>query len=201
MMESMITNAIPTRAEVFDVAYAVLDGTDAVMLSGETAVGKHPVKVIEAMDRICLEAEQQREIRVSRHRMDSHFERMDEAIAMGAMYMANHLDVKAIAALTESGSTPLWMSRISSGIPIFALTPHVSTRRKVTLYRGVYPVSFTVDHNNHAALNKEAIDELQRRGVVRDGDMVIITKGDLEAQGSTNALKLVRVGELVEPKQ
>jgi len=201
MMESMITNPIPTRAEVFDIANAVLDGTDAVMLSGETAVGKHPVKVIEAVDRICLEAEQQREIRVSRHRMDSHFERMDEAIAMAAMYMANHLDVKAIAALTESGTTPLWMSRISSGIPIFALTPHVSTRRKVTLYRGVYPVSFTVDHTNHAALNKEAIDELQRRGVVRDGDMVIITKGDLEVQGSTNALKLVRVGELVEPQE
>ena len=199
MMESMITNAIPTRAEVFDVANAVLDGTDAVMLSGETAVGKHPVKVIEAVDRICLQAEQQREIRVSRHRMDSKFEQMDEAIAMGAMYMANHLDVKAIAALTETGSTPLWMSRISSGIPIFALTPHVETRRKVTLYRGVYPVSFTVDHDDHASLNKEAIDELQRRGVVRDGDLVIITKGDLEVQGSTNALKLVRVGDMVEP--
>jgi len=200
MMESMITNAIPTRAEVFDVANAVLDGTDAVMLSGETAVGKHPVKVIEAVDRICLEAEQQREIRVSRHRMDSHFERMDEAIAMGAMYMANHLDVKAIAALTESGTTPLWMSRMSSGIPIFALTPHVETRRKVTLYRGVYPVSFNVDHDDHASLNKEAIDELQRRGVVREGDLVVITKGDLEVKGSTNELKLVRVGEMVEPK-
>jgi len=201
MMESMITNAIPTRAEVFDVANAVLDGTDAVMLSGETAVGKYPVKVIEAIDRICLEAEQQREIRVSRHRMDSQFEQMDEAIAMGAMYMANHMDVKAIAALTESGKTPLWMSRISSGIPIFALTPHVETRRKVTLFRGVYPVSFTVDHEDHATLNKEAVDELQRRGVVREGDLVLITKGDLEVKGSTNSLKLVRVGEMVEPKQ
>jgi len=200
MMESMIVNAIPTRAEVFDVANAVLDGTDAVMLSGETAIGKNPVKVIEAMDRICLQAEQQREIRVSRHRIDSKFERMDEAIAMAAMYMANHLDVKAIAALTETGSTPLWMSRISSGIPIFALTSSVETRRKVTLYRGVYPVSFTVDHDDHVTLNKEAIDELQRRGVVRDGDIVIITKGDLEVQGSTNALKLVRVGDMVEPQ-
>ena len=196
MMESMITNAIPTRAEVFDVANAVLDGTDAVMLSGETAVGVHPIKVIEAIDRICLEAEQQREIRVSRHRMDSQFERIDEAIAMSAMYMANHLDVKAIAALTETGSTPLWMSRMSSGIPIFALTPHVETRRKVTLYRGVYPVSFTVDHDDYTALNKEAIDELQRRGVVRDGDLVIITKGEMEEKGGTNALKLVRVGDI-----
>ena len=196
MMESMITNAIPTRAEVFDVANAVLDGTDAVMLSGETAVGMHPIKVIEAIDRICLEAEQQREIRVSRHRMDSQFEHIDEAIAMSAMYMANHLDVKAIAALTETGSTPLWMSRMSSGIPIFALTPHVETRRKVTLYRGVYPVSFTVDHDDYTALNKEAIDELQRRGVVRDGDLVIITKGEMEEKGGTNALKLVRVGDI-----
>lgn len=200
MMESMIENPIPTRAEVFDVANAVLDGTDAVMLSGETAVGKYPVKTIEAVDRICLQAEQQREIRVSRHRMDSYFERMDEAIAMAAMYMANHLDVKAIAAMTESGATPLWMSRISSGIPIFAMTPHLATSRRVTLYRGVYPVSFTVEHDDHATLNKEAIEELRRRGVVRDGDIVIITKGDLEVKGSTNALKLVRVGELVEPK-
>ncbi|MDF1589585.1 MAG: pyruvate kinase [Gammaproteobacteria bacterium] len=200
MMESMISNAIPTRAEVFDVANAVLDGTDAVMLSGETAVGKYPVKVIEAVDRICLQAEQQREIRVSRHRVDQQFQRMDEAIAMAAMYLANHLDVKAIAALTETGSTPLWMSRISSGIPIFGLTPHIETRRKMTLYRGVYPVSFTVAHNDHATLNLEAVDELKRRGVVRDGDIVIITKGDLEAQGSTNAMKLVRVGDMIEPK-
>jgi len=200
MMESMIASSIPTRAEVFDVANAVLDGTDAVMLSGETAVGRYPVKVIEAMDRICLQAEQQREIRVSRHRIDSKFEHIDEAIAMAAMYTANHLDVKAIATMTESGSTPLWMSRISSGIPIFALTPHVATRRRVTLYRGVYPVSFLVDHSDHAALNKEVIEELQRRGVVKDGDIVIITKGDLEVQGSTNAIKIVKVGELAKPR-
>ena len=184
MMESMIESPIPTRAEVFDVANAVLDGTDAVMLSGETAVGHYPVKVIEAMDRICLQAEQQREIRVSRHRMDSKFARIDEAIAT----------------MTESGATPLWMSRISSGIPIFALTPHVATRRRVTLYRGVYPVSFVVEHTDHAALNKEAIEELQRRGVVKEGDIVIITKGDLEVQGSTSAMKIVKVGTLVEPR-
>ncbi|WP_296592079.1 pyruvate kinase [Methylophaga sp.] len=200
MMESMIESPIPTRAEVFDVANAVLDGTDAVMLSGETAVGHYPVKVIEAMDRICLQAEQQREIRVSRHRMDSKFERIDEAIAMAAMYTANHLDVKAIATMTESGATPLWMSRISSGIPIFALTPHVATGRRVTLYRGVYPVSFVVEHTDHATLNKEAIEELQRRGVVKEGDIVIITKGDLEVQGSTSAMKIVKVGTLVEPR-
>lgn len=199
MMESMILNAIPTRAEVFDVANAVLDGTDAVMLSAETAVGKNPIKVIQAVDRICLQAEQQREIRVSGHRIDSHFERMDEAIALGAMYMANHLDVKAIAALTESGSTPLWMSRISSGIPIFALTPYVETQRRVTLYRGVYPLHFDTEHDNHAALNIAAIEQLRHHGVVTDGDIVIITKGDIEVQGSTNALKIVCVGDMIEP--
>lgn len=200
MMESMIQNPIPTRAEVFDVANAVLDGTDAVMLSGETAVGKNPIKTIAAVDRICLQAEQEREIRVSRHRIDSHFEQMDEAIAMGAMYLANHLNVKAIAALTESGATTLWMSRISSGIPIFAMTPHEFTARRVTLYRGVYPITFTRSHDDHASLNRDMIDELERRGVVSEGDIVIITKGDLEVQGSTSALKLVQVGSMVEPQ-
>jgi len=201
MMESMITNAIPTRAEVFDVANAVLDGTDAVMLSGETAVGKYPVQVIESVDRICLQAEQEREIRVSRHRVDQQFENTDEAIAMAAMYLANHVNVKAIAALTETGSTPLIMSRISSGMPIYGLSPHISSRRKMTLFRGVYPISFTIDHHNdHAELNIQAVEELKRRGVVKDGDMLLITKGDIGNLGSTNALKLVRVGELAEPK-
>lgn len=193
MMESMIHNAIPTRAEVFDIANAVLDGTDAVMLSGETAVGKHPVKVIESVDRICLQAEQQRAIRVSRHRIDSRFERIDEAIAMAAMYTANHLEVKAIAAMTESGATALWMSRISSGIPIFALSPHTATLRRVTLYRGVYPISFNRDQMDPLLANREAIDELQRRDVVREGDIVLITKGDKETKDSTNAMKIVKV--------
>jgi pyruvate kinase len=200
MMESMIENQIPTRAEVFDVANAVLDGTDAVMLSAETAAGKYPDKAIAAMDRVCLEAEKQNLAKRSDHRINTVFGHIDEAIAMAAMYSANHLQVKAIAALTESGSTPLWMSRISSGIPIYAMTRHVETRRKVTLYRGVYPVSFdstmTVDH---ALLNREAVDELRRRGAVRDGDLVIITKGDLMGiNGGTNAMKIVKVGELVE---
>lgn len=198
MMESMIESPMPTRAEVFDVANAVLDGTDAVMLSAETATGKFPDKAIAAMDRICREAEKQREALRSRHRIDTEFRRVDEAIAMATMYTANHLGVKAIAALTESGSTPLWMSRISSGIPIYALTSHVETRRKVTLYRGVYPVSFDVQTTDHAQVNKEAIDELLRRGAVRDGDLVIITKGDLMGVlGGTNAMKIVKVGELV----
>jgi pyruvate kinase len=196
MMETMIVNPIPTRAEVFDVANAVLDGTDAVMLSGETAVGKYPVQTIAAMHRICFEAEQQREVRVSGHRIDTKFERMDEAIAMGAMYMANHLDVKAIVALTETGMTALMMSRISSGIPICALTPEEKVARKVTLYRGVYPIKFERKHRDHLSLNRDAIAELGARGIVKEGDVVVITKGDIEMETRTNALKLVRVGEL-----
>ena len=197
MMESMIEKAIPTRAEVSDVANAVIDGTDAVMLSAETAAGKYPVAAVAAMDRVCRVAEQTREMTQSTHRMDVMFERTDEAIAMAAMYTANHLKVKAIAALTESGATPLWMSRISSGVPIYALTSQVETRRKVTLYRGVYPVVFEITTSDHAEVNKEAIDELRRRGTVRDGDLVIITKGDLTGMmGGTNAMKIAKVGSL-----
>lgn len=196
MMQSMIENPIPTRAEVFDVANAVIDGTDAVMLSAETAAGQYPAKVIEAMDRICAGAERQRMITAKERRIKIRYMRADEAIAKATMYTANSLGVKAIAALTESGATPLWMSRISSGIPIFAMTRHVETRRKVTLYRGVYPVSFDVTTPDHATVNREAIDELVRRGAVRDGDLVIITKGDLMGVlGGTNAMKIIRVGE------
>jgi len=198
MMQSMIENPIPTRAEVFDVANAVIDGTDAVMLSAETATGKHVAKVIEAMDRICRGAETQRIDSAAERRTAMDFRSIDEAIAKAAMYTANHTGVKAIAALTESGATPLWMSRISSGIPIYALTRHVETRRKVTLYRGVYPVSFDVTTTDHPQVNREAIDELMRRGAVRDGDLVIITKGDLMGvHGGTNAMKIIRVGEHV----
>jgi pyruvate kinase len=196
MMQSMVESPIPTRAEVFDVANAVIDGTDAVMLSAETAAGRYPAKVIEAMDRICAGAESQRTASAAERRINMSFKRADEAIAKATMYTANSLGVKAIAALTESGATPLWMSRISSGIPIFAMTRHVETRRKVTLYRGVYPVSFDVTTPDHATVNKEAIDELVRRGAVRDGDMVIITKGDLMGvHGGTNAMKIITVGE------
>ena len=141
MMQSMIENHAPTRAEVMDVANAVLAGTDAVMLSAETSVGKHPAKVVAAMSKICVGAEKQREAMISTHRAGTTFDHVDEAIAMATMYTANHLGVAAIIALTESGSTTLWMSRISSGIPIYAMTSRVETRRKVTLYRGVYPVS------------------------------------------------------------
>jgi pyruvate kinase len=196
MMESMIEHPIPTRAEVFDVANAVLDGTDAVMLSAETAAGKYPVKTVEAMSRVCREAEKQSVVTKSHHRIDSVFGLVDEAIAMATMYTANHLGVAAIAAWTESGSTPMWMSRISSGIPIYALTSHVTTRRKVTLFRGVYPISFDLASSDSQKVNEEIVDELLRRGAVRTGDLVIITKGDLNGvEGGTNVMKIVRVGE------
>ncbi|MEA3275494.1 MAG: pyruvate kinase [Pseudomonadota bacterium] len=196
MMQSMIENPIPTRAEVFDVANAVLDGTDAVMLSAETSVGRYPPKVVEAMHRICQEAEKHAIARRSSHRLDTVFGRVDEAIAMSTMYTANHLGVKAIAALTETGSTVKWMSRISSGIPIYALTRHVATRRKVTLFRGVYPVSFDVASTDIHEVNREVVEELLRRGTVREGDLVIITKGDRSGvEGQTNIMKIMRVGE------
>ncbi|AFL74289.1 pyruvate kinase [Thiocystis violascens] len=194
MMQSMIENPIPTRAEVFDVANAVLDGTDAVMLSAESSIGKYPAKVVEALDRICLEAE--KSVTRSGHRIDSVFGRVDEGIAMAAMYTANHLGVKAIAALTETGSTVKWMSRISSGIPIYAMTRFAPTRRKVRLFRGVYPVSFDVATTDIHEVNCEVIEELLRRGTVRDGDLVIITKGDRSGvEGQTNIMKIMRVGE------
>jgi pyruvate kinase len=196
MMQSMIESPNPTRAEVFDVANAVLDGTDAVMLSAETSVGKYPAKVVEAMHRICEEAEKHSSARRSGHRIDSVFGRVDEAIAMATMYTANHLGVKAIAALTETGSTVKWMSRISSGIPIHALTRHAPTRRKVTLFRGVYPVSFDVASTDIHEVNRDVVEELLRRGTVRNGDLVIITKGDRSGvEGQTNIMKIMRVGE------
>lgn len=198
MMESMIENQIPLRAEVFDVANAVLDGTDAVMLSGETSIGLYPLKVVEAMARICEETEKQRSIRVSDHRINTRFEEIDEAIAMSTMYAANHIGAKAIAALTETGSTSLWMSRISSGIPIFAFTRHLSTMRRVKLYRGVYPIMFDVTTTDTMEINQEIVTTLQERGIVADGDRIIITKGDLRGRrGGTNSMKIIRIGQTV----
>ena len=199
MMESMIDNQIPLRAEVFDVANAVLDGTDAVMLSGETSIGSYPVKVVEAMANICEETEKQRVTRVSHHRVEQHFEKIDEAIAMSTMYAANHIGANAIAALTETGSTCLWMSRITSGIPIFAFTRNLSTIRKARLYRGVYPVKYDITHSSPLEANKEIVEHLRSKNYVRNDDIVIITKGDLSGhRGGTNNLKIVKVGQLSE---
>jgi pyruvate kinase len=199
MMESMIDHQMPTRAEVFDVANAVLDGADAVMLSAETSVGNYPDKSVLAMSRICDEAEKQRSIQVSDHRINQRFTAIDEAIAMATMYAANHIGATAIAALTETGSTCVWMSRISSGIPIFAFTRHSATRRRVTLYRGVYPVKFDITHTDPLMANKEIIDVLLEKKVVQKGDFVLITKGDLRgSRGGTNNMKIIKVGESLE---
>ena len=178
MMESMIESTIPTRAEVSDVANAVLDGTDAVMLSAETAVGKHPEVVIEAMARVCLSAEKHPRTQISRHRVECHFERADEAIAMAAMYTANHVNVKAIIALTETGSTALWMSRIRTAIPIYGLSRQRLSRGKMTLYRSVYPIAFDVTKLDRSEVNRKAVTELRERGIVADDDLVLITRGD-----------------------
>ncbi|MBL4712287.1 MAG: pyruvate kinase [Gammaproteobacteria bacterium] len=194
MMESMIDNPIPTRAEVFDVANAVLDGTDAVMLSGETAVGKYPAKTIVAMGRICEHAEQQRAAMVSDHRVDHTFTRVDEAIAMATMYTANHLKMDAIASLTESGATALWMSRISSGIPIYALTTHSNTLNKVTLYRGVYPVRVDFDEKDPHSITLGVMKLLKSRNIVKSGDRIVITRGDkLGDPGGSNIMKIVSI--------
>ncbi len=199
MMESMIYNPIPTRAEVFDVANAILDGTDAVMLSGETSIGMFPDRVVQAMARICEETEKQKETRESHHRISQEFKRVDEAIAMSAMYAANHIKATAIAALTETGSTCLWMSRISSGIPIMAFTRHATTMRRVRLYRGVYPVQFDITHTDPLEANQEMVDILLRRKLVSEGDIVLITKGDLRGRrGGTNNLKIIEVGDRTE---
>ncbi|MGI9330286.1 MAG: pyruvate kinase [Gammaproteobacteria bacterium] len=196
MMESMIHSQVPTRAEVSDVANAVMDGTDAVMLSAETAVGEFPIKAVAAMAEVCIGAEtyHQSAAPVSRHRMDDRFGRVDEAVAMASMYTANHLDVQAIIALTESGSTALWMSRIRSDIPIFALARHPGTLRRVALYRGVYPIAFDAVLSEPQRLYQNVFETLVGMERVNVGDLVILTKGDMEGvSGGTNALKILRV--------
>ncbi|NVK01859.1 MAG: pyruvate kinase [Oceanospirillaceae bacterium] len=200
MMESMISSPMPTRAEVFDVANAVLDGTDAVMLSAETAAGEYPVETVEAMVRVIIGAERNRMSQVSKHRMDETFERIDESIAMAAMYTANHLKgVKAIISMTESGATPLLMSRIRSGLPIFAYSCHPKTQTRVALYRGVKTIPFDSAEMAHASVNQVAVQKLVDRGDVVEGDLVLITKGDyVNAQGGTNTLKIVRVGATIQ---
>jgi pyruvate kinase len=195
MMESMILSPVPTRAEVSDVANAVLDGSDAVMLSGESAVGRYPVRAVEAMAEVIEGAEK---YQVTHHRGGERFEgRVEEfaqAIAHAVMFTANHMDVEAIVALTESGATPLWMSRIRSDIPIYAFTRNERTRRRVALYRGVYPVPFDITHTDPSELYRSISHELLERGFVKPGDELILTLGELSGvSGGTNTMKLLEV--------
>ena len=196
MMESMIQNPAPTRAEVSDVANAVMDGTDAVMLSAETAAGRYPIKVVGAMAEVIEGAEKYQLTHArSRHRVEGQFRGTEEAIAMAVMYTANHMKVRAIVALTETGATPLWMSRIRSDIPVYAFTRHEATRRRVTLYRGVYPVIFDVTKNESTQELYSAIfSRLLELQLVKHNDLVILTKGELSgATGGTNSMQILKV--------
>jgi pyruvate kinase len=195
MMESMVSNPIPTRAEVFDVANAVLDGTDAVMLSAETATGRYPVETVKAMAGTCIGAEAYPDVRRSQHRVERTFERIDETIAMAAVYAANHLEgVSGMVCLTESGSTALRMSRLSSGLPIYAMSRHPDVVRRMCLFRGVRPQLF--DYTIYASheVAQEAVNVLRQRGLVSDGERLILTRGDLlGVGGSTTTMKVVQL--------
>ncbi len=197
MLESMIANPIPTRAEVFDVANAVLDGTDAVMLSAETAVGGYPENAVKTMHDVCLETEKNPIAKTSHHRLHEHFEGIDETIAMSTMYAANHLGVSVVAALTQTGKTAMWMSRMSSNISIFAMSDKVETLRKVTLYRGVYPCDVEkTSADDWGQVNQIVIETLKKNKVVEEQDLVVLTKGMYKNQsGGTNMMKILRVGD------
>ncbi|MFT0547780.1 pyruvate kinase [Allopusillimonas ginsengisoli] len=195
MMESMIASPLPTRAEVSDVANAVLDYTDAVMLSAESASGQYPVEAVTAMARVCLGAEQEPTTTQSQHRMGETFSRCDETIALSAMYAANHFPgIKAIISLTESGHTPLIMSRIRSGVPIYCYTRHPVTQRRAALFRGVYTVPFDAAKIDPSKVSDQAIDKLKERGLLQKGDWIILTKGDFYSNsGGTNGMKILKV--------
>ncbi|MGS2743858.1 pyruvate kinase [Halomonas sp. LS-001] len=195
MMESMIESPLPTRAEVFDVANAVLDATDAVMLSAETAAGDYPVETIQAMDRVCLGAERERIAQESGHRIHEGFERIDETIALSAMYAANHLTgVCAIACMTSTGYTPLIASRIRSGLPIVGLAHSPIAQRRMALYRGVVSIPFDTTDMDPQELNKEALKLLHAQGLAGPGEHVILTRGDhMNAHGGTNTMKVLAV--------
>lgn len=196
MMESMIHSPVPTRAEVSDVANAVLDGTDAVMLSAETASGEYPVQTVEAMVRICVEAEKSDEVSLEKDFLDRVFTRIDQSVAMATLFTAYHLKVKAIAALTESGATALWMSRLHCGVPIYAMTPDIRTRYRVSIFKGVYPLLMRHVGDDRDELLREAEIELIRSNVVQPGDLIVVTFGEHVGQpGGTNMMKIVKVGD------
>jgi pyruvate kinase len=194
MMESMIQAPVPTRAEVSDVANAVLDGTDAVMLSAETAAGRYPVETVETMAQICDEAEKYDVVELDRDFLDRTFTRIDQSIAMATLFTAFHLKVKAIAALTDSGSTALWMSRHDCGRPIYALTPRIAAQRKMALYRNVVPL-FLEQSTDRDEVLRAAEELLLAKGEVQQGDLIVLTIGEpMGKPGGTNTMKIVQVG-------
>jgi pyruvate kinase len=196
MMESMIVNAVPTRAEVSDVANAVLDGTDAVMTSAETASGRYPVGTVQAMAAICAAADESEHTGLDNDFLNQTFTRVDQSIAYGALFTAYHLRCKAIVAMTDSGATALWMSRHDIDIPIFALTPRLPTQRKLALFRNVRTFELAESYDRDAALDA-AVQLLLKKGVVALGDLIVLTIGEPMGQaGGTNTLKIVKVGEM-----
>ncbi|MGI2260453.1 pyruvate kinase [Shewanella sp. GXUN23E] len=195
MMESMITSPMPTRAEVMDVANAVLDGTDAVMLSAETAAGDFPEETVKAMASVCLGAEEHPSIQLSGHRLNIRSNSIEETIALSTMYAANHLEgIKAIVALTESGRTAQLMSRINSNLPIFALSRHQHILNKMALYRGVMPIAFDTKGCASDDIAASALEMLKQTGHLQAGDLVLLTHGDtMDIVGSTNTVKALIV--------
>jgi len=194
MMQSMVESPVPTRAEVLDVANAVIDGTDAVMLSAETAVGRHPVTVIEAMRRVCQGAERHVEAHVPMGKINVRAERIDQAVAMATMVTVHNLLVKAIIALTESGSTAQWLSRVRSPVPIIALSPNRSSLRKMRLFQHVRPLLFVPEDMATPRLARSAINQVKRAGLIKPGDRVLMTLGDEQGvMGGTNTMKILTV--------
>ncbi|MGB7816179.1 MAG: pyruvate kinase [Methylotenera sp.] len=196
MMESMISSPIPTRAEVSDVANAVLDGTDAVMLSAETASGQYPLETVQAVHRVCMEAEKEYESLQHIERRTHQLKQTDEAIAAAAIYTAQHLKVKAIAALTQSGNAAQWLSRADAEVPIYALSPEKIARRKLTLHRGVYPYPILQENKNRDEILHEMEQVLLQQKVVSLGDLVMLTFGEpIGSPGGTNTLKIIKIGD------
>ncbi len=196
MMESMINSPVPTRAEVSDVANAMLDGTDAVMLSAETAAGNYPVETVEAMARVCEEAEKSAALTIDRDFLDRVFTRIDFSIAMATLFTAYHLKVKAVATITESGYTALWMSRLDSGVPIYALTGNPRTRQKLSLFRDTFPLLLSYKGLDRDEMLRQAEADLVAQEIVVPGDIFVLTYGELVGKsGATNTMKLLRVGD------
>lgn len=196
MMESMITSPIPTRAEVSDVANAVLDGTDAVMLSAETAAGQYPLETVQAVHRVVIEAEKEYFSQQHVQKLDQVLIKTDEAIAAAAIYTAKHLKIKAIAALTQSGNAAQWLSRADAEVPIYALSPNKHARRKLTLHRGVYPYPIEQENKNRDEILRDMEQVLLQEKVVNAGDLVLLTFGEpIGSQGGTNTLKIIKIGE------
>lgn len=196
MMESMITSPIPTRAEVSDVANAVLDGTDAVMLSAETAAGQYPLETVEAVHRVAMEAEKDYFSYHHEEKLEQVFIKTDEAVAAAAIYAAHHLKIKAIAALTQSGNAAQWLSRADAEVPIYALSPDKFARRKLTMHRGVYPFPIDQSNKDRDEILKEMEQVLLKQNVVNTGDLVLLTFGEpIGHPGGTNTLKIIKIGE------